>query len=109
MKQLISTGANAQQTDMPVEKLYSIQEAAPLLGISVSTLRNWIREEPPRIESRKAGKKLIRIPESEIIRHTSTTPEPVGRPDIQAAIENYLRSPEGERVILDIVNKGKKR
>ena len=93
---------------MTVEKSYSIQEAAPLIGISVSTLRNWIRDGD--IKSFKAGEKLIRIPESEILRHTSTSPEgSEGRPDIQAAIEKYLRSPEGERVIMDIVNKGKKR
>jgi excisionase family DNA binding protein len=98
MKPLSAIDTNAQQ-NMPVEKSYSLKEAADLLGISVSGLRNWIRDG--KIGAFKVGEKLIRINESEINRlsgkaHAQDPAPPlyVSREELKQALLEILNEPE---------------
>ncbi|MCK9593537.1 MAG: helix-turn-helix domain-containing protein [Methanoregula sp.] len=107
MKQLSAIDTNALQSDMPVEKSYSLKEAAENLGISVSGLRNWIRDGT--IESYKVGEKLIRIKESEINKFTGKAagkdpePFPYTRDEIRRALVEVLSEPEFAEMIRSTV------
>jgi excisionase family DNA binding protein len=95
MKGLSAIDTNAQQSKMPVEKSYSLKEAAELLGISVSGLRNWIRDG--KIKSSKVGEKLIRIRESEINRlsgETESGPSRYSQEEIKKVLLEILDEPE---------------
>jgi excisionase family DNA binding protein len=103
MKALSAIDTNALQSDMPVEKSYSLKEAADLLGISQSGLRNWIRND--KIESFKVGEKLIRIKESEINKFSGKAvrkdpePFPYTREEIKQALLEVLSGPEFAEMI----------
>lgn len=63
-----------------MEKIYSTEEAAEVLGLNVETVRNWLRAG--RIKGVKLGKRYWRIPEREVQR---------------LVFEPYAKSGEGQK------------
>ena len=58
-------------------RLLNVREFAELFGCTVSCARRWISER--RVASIKVGRRLVRIPETEVERLIGEGPRPVGR------------------------------
>jgi excisionase family DNA binding protein len=70
-----------------IGRLLSISEAAFLLNLGTSTVRQWIREG--RITSHKLGARRL-VPMSEVVRLTEVSRQPINIQDELSKIESNV-------------------